>query len=111
VKYALLICDDESGRSGAEDIARGHATWTAYIESRGAVFLGGVRLRPSEDATSVRTRGGEVMISDGPFVETKEQIGGFALIECADLDTAADIASRHPYAAHGVIEIRPVLEP
>jgi hypothetical protein len=51
------------------------------------------------------------MISDGPFVETKEQIGGFALIECADLDTAADIASRHPYAAHGVIEIRPVLEP
>jgi hypothetical protein len=58
----------------------------------------------------VRARDGEVLISDGPFVETKEQIGGFALIECDDLDEAVEVASRHPFAAHGVIEVRPVWE-
>lgn len=111
MKYTLLICDDESGRMGPEEVVRGHIAWTQYMERKGVVLLQAARLRSSDDATTVRARDGEVLISDGPFVETKEQIGGFALIECADLDEAVDVASRHPFAAHGVIEIRPVWEP
>ncbi|MEU8107679.1 YciI family protein [Nonomuraea muscovyensis] len=106
----LIICDDESAPLGPAEIARlpGHIDWIEHMERSGVVLLGGERLRSSDDATSVRTRDGEVLISDGPFMETKEQIGGFALIECADLDAAVEAASRHPFAAHGVIEIRPV---
>lgn len=60
------------------------------------------------DATTVRTRNGGTLISDGPFAETKEQVGGFALIECDHLDDAIEAAARHPFAAHGVVEVRPV---
>ncbi|MFI7708724.1 YciI family protein [Nonomuraea sp. NPDC049480] len=106
----LIICDDESDALSPVEIARlpDHVAWIEYMERSGVTLLGGERLRSSGDATSVRTRNGEVLVSDGPFVETKEQIGGFALIECADLDEAVEAASRHPFAAHGVIEIRPV---
>ena len=66
----------------------------------------GARLRPSSDATTVRVRGSEVLVSDGPFAETKEQMGGFDIIECASLDEAVEIAARHPAAASGAIEVR-----
>jgi hypothetical protein len=59
----------------------------------------------------VRVRNDEVLLTDGPFAETKEQIGGFVLIDCADLDEAIEIAAKHPAAGYGTIEIRPVLEP
>jgi hypothetical protein len=112
VRYMLMICDDESVQLGPEEIARrpDHVAWIEYMDRRGVVLLGGARLRSSGDATTVRARDGEVLISDGPFVETKEQIGGFVLIECDDLDEAVEVASRHPFAAHGVIEVRPVWE-
>jgi hypothetical protein len=84
--------------------SHGLTTWT----STGSHFLDGVRLRPSADATNVRVRIGETLISDGPFMESKEQIGGFVLIECEHLDDAIEVAGRHPFARHGVIEIRPV---
>lgn len=110
MRYMLIICDDESDPLGPSEIARlpEHVAWIEYMEQRGVALLGGERLRSSDDATTVRARDGQVLISDGPFVETKEQVGGFALIECADLDEAVEVASRHPFAAHGVIEIRPV---
>jgi hypothetical protein len=59
------------------------------------------------DSTTVRVREGEVLVADGPFAETKEQIGGFDIIDCADLDEAIEIASKHPVATFGTIEIRP----
>jgi hypothetical protein len=112
VRYALLICDDEFEPQGPEEIGArpDHVAWIEFMKSRGVTLLGGQRLRTSDDATSVRARGDEVLISDGPFAETKEQIGGFALIECADLDEAIEVAARHPFAARGVVEIRPVWE-
>ena len=77
------------------------------MEGRG-VRKSGDRLRPAADATTVRVRDDEVLLSDGPFAETKEQMGGYDLIECADLDEAIEVASRHPMAKIGVIEVRPV---
>jgi hypothetical protein len=68
-------------------------------------------LHPSRTATTVRVRGDEVLLTDGPFVEAREQIGGFALIDCADLDEAIEIAAGHPATAIGHVEIRPVREP
>jgi hypothetical protein len=112
VKYMLLHC---VGKSVAEQTdldpqtARELFSWLKEMEDRG-VRLDGDRLRAAADATTVRVRGGELLIADGPFAETKEQVAGYDVIECADLDEAVDIASRHPTARLGTIEIRPFLE-
>jgi hypothetical protein len=110
VRYMLMICDDESDDRGPLELVRDteHVAWIDYMDQQGVSFLDGVRLRPSTDATKVRLRNGETLISDGPFMESKEHIGGFALIECEHLDAAIEVATRHPFARHGVIEIRPV---
>jgi hypothetical protein len=63
------------------------------------------------DATTVRVRDAEVLLSDGPFAESKEQIAGFDIIECADLDEAIEVAAKHPVAAFGSIEVRPFWQP
>jgi hypothetical protein len=112
MKYALIICDDESVPESAAELARRpeHIAWVAYLEDHGIALLNGARLRPSGDATTVRSRVGEVLVSDGPFIETKEQVGGFAVLDCADLDAAIEAAARHPWAAHGVVEVRPLWE-
>ncbi len=111
MKYVLLICDDESISPSMEEIAADptHQTYAAELDRRGAE-LGGARLRPVADATTVRVRDGETLVSDGPFAETKDFIGGIDIIECADLDEAIELAALHPYARHGCIEIRPVWE-
>jgi hypothetical protein len=83
--------------------------YAAEIERRGA-SLGGARLRPVVDATTVRVRDGETLVSDGPFAETKDFVGGIDIIECADLDDAIAIAAGHPYASWGCVEVRPVWE-
>jgi hypothetical protein len=75
------------------------------------VICGGGGLRPPAEATTVRVRNDDVLLTDGPFAETKEQIGGFVLIECADLDEAIEIAAKHPAAGYGMIEIRPMFQP
>ncbi|WP_129668777.1 YciI family protein [Phytoactinopolyspora endophytica] len=109
MKYALLICDDESASPSNEDLAADpvHQAWEADLERRG-VELFGARLRPVADATTVRVREGETLISDGPFAETKDFVGGVVVIECADLDEAITIAGGHPYARWSSVEIRPV---
>jgi hypothetical protein len=86
------------------------AEWSEEMRQRG-VLRGGAGLRPPSDATTVRVRNGAVLLTDGPFAETKEQLAGFSLIQCADLDEAIEIAARHPAAGTGMIEIRPVREP
>ena len=84
-------------------------SWVAEIDSRG-VRLQGDRLRPVSEAATVQVRGGEVLVSDGPFAETKEQMAGYSVLECADLDEAIEVSSRHPTAKIGTFELRPFLD-
>jgi hypothetical protein len=109
VKYLLLICADQDLELTAEEQAEIGPTmdaWLKDVDGRG-VRLFGNQIRPVSDATTVRMRGGDVLVADGPFAETKEQIAGFDIIECDDLDEAIDVASRHPVARFGSIEVRP----
>jgi hypothetical protein len=104
MKYVLLICCVE----GIE-VAPADSDVEPWVEemTRRRVRLQGDRLRPISDATTVQVRDGELLISDGPFAETKEQIAGFDIIECQDLDEAIEVASKHPVARFGKIEVRP----
>ena len=104
----LMICDDESLILSPDEV---HALpeiqdWAEEVDRRG-LRRGGARLRPSSDAITVRVRHGETLVSDGPFAETKEQMGGFDIIECPTIEEAAEIAARHPAAVDGAIEVRP----
>jgi len=107
MQYLLLICGDESAAEHRND---GCGGWTEEMEHRG-IIRGGGGLHPPSDATTIRVREGQVLLTDGPFAETKEQIGGYCVIECADLDEAIDVASRHPAATYGTIEVRPMFVP
>ncbi|HVF24095.1 MAG TPA: YciI family protein [Pyrinomonadaceae bacterium] len=111
MKYMLLVYLDENSLSEAE---REHC----YVESAGLArelsaqgkYLSAGPLHPVATATSVRVRDGKRLVTDGPFAETREQLGGYYLIDARDLDEAMKIAERIPVAKHGTIEIRPVLE-
>src|SRR5215472_9520597 len=108
----LIHCVDESAvRHGAIDanVASSLEAWIEEMTRRGVLLHGG-RLRLTSEATTIRVRDEELLITDGPFAETKEQVAGYDLIECADLDEAIAVASRHPTAGMGTIEVRPVLE-
>jgi hypothetical protein len=84
--------------------------WAREVTAGGVVLGDGARLQPASTATTVGVRDGEVLVSDGPFAETKEQIVGYHVIECADLDGAIDTASRHPVIREGGrVEVRPIL--
>lgn len=114
MRYVMMICADETGlqaRSHEEETAA-IAEYQAFQEEMGrrGVLQGGERFRPTADATTVQVRDGEVLTSDGPFAETKEQIGGFYLADCKDLDEAIEVASKIPGARRGTIEVRPVWE-
>lgn len=108
MRYILLICHDESFNP-PESIGVETEAWVEEMDRRG-IRKAGDRLRPVSDATTVRVREGKRLLSDGPFAETKEQIAGFDLIECADLDEALEVASKHPMAKAGMIEVRPFWE-
>ncbi|MCO1659895.1 YciI family protein [Pseudonocardia humida] len=111
MKYVLLICDDEVDAPTNEQLAAdpGHTSWLQELTRRSDVQAM-ARLRPVVDATTVRVRDGQALVSDGPFAETKDFVGGVVLLECADLDEAIAIAAGHPYARRGCVEIRPVWE-
>ncbi|HYB15773.1 MAG TPA: YciI family protein [Streptosporangiaceae bacterium] len=105
MKYMMIVCLDPSierppGGSGVDV-----ESWVEEMDGRG-VRLEGHPLEPS-DATTVRVRDGQVLISDGPFAETKEVMVGFDILECADLDEAIEVAARHPLARRGAMELRP----
>lgn len=111
MRFMLLICSDESDVVSPTE----HMTMPEFIAwydgmERQGRLRGGDRLRPSAEGATVRVRDGEVLASDGPFAETKEQMGGFAIIECADLDEAVEKAAQHPVAQYGAIEVRPIWE-
>jgi hypothetical protein len=112
VRYMLLICGDDAAHMEMEAdgsfVASCHA-WADEMRQRGVlVTLEG--LQSPSDATTVRIRDDQVLLTDGPFADTKEMIGGFGLVECADLDEALEVTSKHPAARYGTIEIRPLLE-
>lgn len=106
MQYMLMICHNDGfvppDESGPETDA-----WVEEMKRRGVRRMGS-RLRPVADATTVRVRDGEVLFTDGPFAETAEQIAGFDLLECADLDEALEVAAKHPMARLGMVEVRPL---
>jgi hypothetical protein len=112
MRYALLVCIEENAELSDEDAERQFAEFMDFqdeMQARG-VLLARERLRPTTLSTSVRVRDGGLVVADGPFAETKEQIAGFYIVDCEDLDEAIEIASRNPGARYGTIEVRPVWE-
>ena len=113
MKYLCLIYDSEAEWAAMPDSQTGPIMdeYRAFTESiiRSGQFVAGEQLQPTAAATSVRIRGGKTVITDGPFAETKEQLGGFYLIEARDLNEAIQIASRIPSAKLGTIEVRPIV--
>jgi hypothetical protein len=105
MKYLMLVCVDpdldKSKVGDAPDVEK----WVAENDAEGIRLLG-ERVRPESDATTVRVRDGEVLLTDGPYVETKDLIAGFDVLECDDLDHAIQVAAGHPMAWGGVIELR-----
>ena len=114
MKYLCLIFSDESawGKMSTEEMGARHAEYGAFTKGirDSGQFLGGEALQPVATATTVRVRKGKVSTTDGPFVETKEQLGGYYLIEARDLNDAIQVASRIPGASHGAIEVRPIMD-
>jgi hypothetical protein len=110
MKYMLLIRPDAEfdGPVPAEMVAATEA-WVAEMTARG-VRLHGDALQPAREGTGVSRRQGRVVTTDGPYAESKEQMGGYDLINCRDLDEAIEIASKHPVAEIGMVEIREVRE-
>ena len=111
MRYALLIHVDEklnAQMSQAESEAI-HAGYWAFGERYKDKILAGDALQGVATATTVQVRGGKTLTTDGPFAETKEQLNGFYLVECATADEAAEIASHIPGAARGTVEVRPVM--
>jgi hypothetical protein len=112
MRYVLMICADENAGAalGPDEDSAVLAEYAAFVEEMGrrGVLQGGERLRPTTDATTVRVRDGQVLTSDGPFAETKEQIGGYFVVDCKDLDEAIEVASKLPTARDGTIEVRPI---
>jgi hypothetical protein len=113
MQYALLIYGDESAWETLSDgdrnkLYREYGRLSADLRDQGK-FLGGEELQPVATATTVEVRDGETLVSDGPFTETKEALGGFYLVEAESLDEAIEWASRIPTARTGKIEVRPVV--
>ena len=111
MRYLLLIsADEQTAQKAMADGGFGSfEDWYTDLERRG-VLEAHVGLHESHTATTVRVRDGEVLLTDGPFAEGREQVGGLALINCRDLDEAVEIAAGHPASAVGRVEIRPVRE-
>jgi hypothetical protein len=112
MKYLMFVCVEEPVEldpAEAATIGPDTEAWVQEMGGRG-VRLQGNQLAPVQDATTVRVRRGEVVVADGPFAETKEQIAGFDILECADLDEALEVAAKHPVARYGTLELRPFWE-
>ena len=116
MKYLLLLYGTEGEQQGnlsPEEMAANMEPWNRYTNDvvRAGAFVAGEGLHPSTAATTVRHQtGGERIVSDGPFAETKEQIGGFYLLECKDLDEALEWAKKLPVGEGSAVEVRPVMD-
>jgi hypothetical protein len=114
MKYILLIYDEEKNRAklSENELNQMRAEYTQLTQQITASghYVTGAPLQPTRTATSVRVRDGKRLVTDGPFAETREQLGGYYLVDAKDLDEAASIASRIPGARTGTIEVRPLME-
>jgi hypothetical protein len=113
VKYAILIYGNEAAGASAspEQQQAVMDAWWQYegeLQKEEGLRLAGEALQPTSTATSVREQNGDVITTDGPFAETKEQLGGFYLVDAKDLDEAIEIASKVPAARFGTVEVRPI---
>ena len=113
MKYMLLIYTDEAkGAQVAKEVGvtQMSAPYMAYTEAlkKAGVILGGDRLQPTTTATTVKVSDGKTQVLNGPYVETKEQLAGYFMIDVPDLDAALSWAARCPGAAHGTVEVRPI---
>ena len=114
MKYLCLIYDDEKAmesmpKSEADAFMGEYYTFTQGVQESGQ-FVAGEALHPTSTATTVRVRNGKLSTTDGPFAETREQLGGFYLVEARDLNEAIQIAGRIPSARTGSVEVRPVVD-
>ncbi len=110
MKYLLMYWDDDAADPEADNDAAFLAelrTWVEGMSNNGTRLCGGP-LQHARDAKLLRVRDGEMLVSDGPFAETKEQVGGYDLIECPDLAAAFEVAAAHPLARSCTVEVRPV---
>lgn len=103
MRYMLLICTDPTGEPYTPEGDR----IQDWLDETGSARLHGDRLRPVSDARTVRVRGSETLVSDGPFAETAEHIAGYDVVECESLEEALGIAAGHPMARFGRVEVRP----
>jgi hypothetical protein len=113
MRYALLLATENPPDPCHEDRTERFAAFVAFIDEmheRGVLADHGLRLQSATTATAVRKRAGELVIADGPFAETKEQIVGLFLVDCEDLDEAIEVASKVPLTEYGTVEVRPVWE-
>jgi hypothetical protein len=112
MEYMLLIHADPAGLQALREAERSTslAAYGAYTEAlqKAGVLRGGNRLRTADTATTVKVREGKTEVLNGPFIETREQLGGYYLIDVADLDAALSWAARCPGASHGAVEVRPI---
>ena len=109
MKYMFLLYNTESEEHSSPEAMAEWGRFEEYLAERGAK-IAGQALQPTATATTVSVRNGETIVTDGPFADTKEQLGGYYIVECADLDDAIDLATRVPWAPTGHIEVRPVLD-
>jgi hypothetical protein len=114
MRYLCLIYEDETlyERMPKDELDKIFGEYFAFSEDirRTGHHLGGEPLQPSSTATTVRVRNGKISTTDGPFAETKEQLGGFYMIEAKDLNEAIQLAARIPGARYGSVEVRPIME-
>jgi hypothetical protein len=106
MQYLLLIHDDETADNG--DLMPEYISYTQALAASGAL-VGANQLQPTETATTVRVRDGETLVTDGPFIETKEALGGYYLVEAETLDEAIEWAAKIPSAKFGHVEVRPIV--
>jgi len=115
MKYLLLIYADESivSKYSKEEFQAAAKTWAEYVQeiSASGVLISNSDLAPVANATTVRVRNDKTLITDGPFAETPEQLGGYFLVECKDLDEAIRWAKKIPTAKYGSIEVQPLWSP
>lgn len=112
MEFVLLVTNDESVELTADEVAARFEAFEAAqaeMEARG-VLIERRRLRSTRQTVTVKRRNGELVLADGPFAETKEQIAGYYLVECKDIEEAIEVASLIPAADYGVVEVRPVWE-
>jgi hypothetical protein len=114
MRYLLMIYSNEANDASAtpeeqQAVMEAYNAFSNEVRERN-LFIGGEALQPTSTATTVRVRDGKALTTDGPFAETKEQLGGYYLLDCKDLDEAIEMAAKIPGAAVGSIEIRPIWE-